>query len=61
MATLIVRISREEHRQIKREAKERGLTMSDLVRKRVLPGEDLNASVTRGETGAATPKTRRGE
>jgi hypothetical protein len=35
MATLIVKLTRDQHRQIKREAKERSTTMSGLVRWRM--------------------------
>ena len=42
MSTLIVKLTRDQHRQIKREAKAYAVTLSDLVRHRLglyyLPG-----------------------
>ncbi len=43
MSTLIVKLTRDQHRQIKREAKAYAVTLSDLVRYRLgialLPGQ----------------------
>ena len=40
MSTLIVKLTRDQHRQIKREAKAYAVTLSDLVRYRLLGPND---------------------
>lgn len=44
MAAIIVKVTREQHRKIKRDAKERDKTISDHVRDRL-----LHEGLTRGE------------
>ena len=47
MSSIIVKVTRDQHRKVKREAKDRELTVSDYVRERL----DLQPSTIRGETG----------
>ena len=56
MSSIIVKVTRDQHRKVKREAKDRELTVSDYVRERL----DLQPSTIRGETRASVPGTRRG-
>jgi hypothetical protein len=57
MATIVVRVTRDELRAVKREAKRAEITVSDLVRQRVIPGREGEGTV-RGDTTA--PTVRRG-
>lgn len=53
-----LRVSREEKREIRRRAKEAGLSVSEYLRRRAL--DEGASGVTRGERGADVPGTKRG-
>ena len=50
MPSIIVKITRDQHRQVKRDAKEKGKTISDHVRDRLRLGAERGESARQGGT-----------